>query len=264
MEPFRFSRSPSRGASPISPLFTSPITPAMSLDNPHPPAKSLSKNPNGSYKWQGVGSARPRNRFHSPAFGSSRSAPSKMKITPAEAPKTDTKRRRVGADAETSSPVPAQKTNGASSSSSQEDQQPVAGPSKLPNGNGESSKANGTPANPRLLKHTTPAVPSPLRQTWGENDSPSPPQPSSKQTRAASFMTDLIREVTPSKKPDLSNPYQTASPVQISKPPTKKVPPKRTRATSKQPAVVEEEEKKIELSTQAIIEATVPKAGFLT
>jgi hypothetical protein len=66
-------------------------------------------------------------------------------------------------------------------------------------------------------------------------------------------MTELIKEVTPPKKPDVSNPYQTASPV---KPPVKK-PVRRTRATAK-PAVPENP-KKPELSPQAIIEATVPK-----
>lgn len=185
-----------------------------------------------------------------------------MKITPVEAPKTDTKRRRVGPDAETSSPqrVPVVKPDEPPS-------QPTAGPSKLPHGqingneqaNGDSIRTNGPPATPRILKPTAPAVPSPLRQAWGQTDSPSPspPHATSKQTRAASFMTELIREATPTKKPDLSNPYQTASPVKMSKPPTKKVPPKRTKAEPK-PSV----EEKIELSTQAIIEATVPKVSF--
>ena len=188
-----------------------------------------------------------------------------MKITPAETPKTDTKRRRVGHDADTSSP---QRVPVTQPSTTIPASQPVAGPSKLSNG---TSKVNGTDLSSantktagtngasaaRLAKPTTPAVPSPLRQAWGQNDSPSPSPPqihASKQTRAASFMTELIREATPAKKPDVSNPYQTASPVKPSKPPTKKPPPKRTRPVSQVPT-----EEKLELSPQAIIEATVPK-----
>jgi hypothetical protein len=70
-------------------------------------------------------------------------------------------------------------------------------------------------------------------------------------------MQDLIKEVTPLKRPDVSNPYQTASPV---KPLTKKPVVKRTRATVKSAAPLEQKEP--ELSPQAIIEATVPKVCF--
>jgi hypothetical protein len=41
----------------------------------------------------------------------------------------------------------------------------------------------------------------------------SPPSVGKEPTQAASFMAELIKDVTPTKKPDLSNPYQTASPV---------------------------------------------------
>jgi hypothetical protein len=148
--------------------------------------------------------------------------------------------------------------------------QPAAGPSNSTNEppkiNGmatstttgtKSSAINGVLASSRALKATTPVVPSPLRQAWGQNDSPSPSPhpPVSRQTRAASFMTELIREATPTKKPDVSNPYQTASPVKPSKP-LKKVPPKRTRPAPKPPS-----EEEVDLPPQTIIEATVPKVG---
>jgi hypothetical protein len=90
-------------------------------------------------------------------------------------------------------------------------------------------------------------------------------------------MTELIKEVTPPKRPDVSNPYQTASPV--GKVGVAKGRGKRVRATGKPapPKVVDDEEKKDgtdgekldgqkakkgnekEYSPQAIIEATLPK-----
>lgn len=81
-------------------------------------------------------------------------------------------------------------------------------------------------------------------------------------------MTELIKEVTPPKRPDLSNPYQTASPVGKVVLPKPRV-GKRIRATGK-PAVPpatddkskeqsEPTEKEKEYSHQAIIEATLPK-----
>lgn len=81
-------------------------------------------------------------------------------------------------------------------------------------------------------------------------------------------MTELIKEVTPPKRPDLSNPYQTASPVgKVALPKVRAG--KRMRATGK-PAVPpttddknkeqqRSAEKEKEYSPQAIIEATLPK-----
>jgi hypothetical protein len=88
------------------------------------------------------------------------------------------------------------------------------------------------------------------------------------QTKAAEFMTSLIKEVTPVKKLEaILNPYQTSSPVPVV---TKK--PKRerpVRSGSVEPEEKRETEKKVpekrekEMSTQAIIEATVPKASLV-
>lgn len=81
-------------------------------------------------------------------------------------------------------------------------------------------------------------------------------------------MTELIKEATPPKRPDLSNPYQTASPVGKVALPKARV-GKRTRATGKPaapPATVDQNKEKQkpieqdkEYSQQAIIEATLPK-----
>ncbi|KDQ61566.1 hypothetical protein JAAARDRAFT_45167 [Jaapia argillacea MUCL 33604] len=284
-EPFRFSTSPGRGTTPPFGFGTpGSSTNGASTSNASTskiPRRTLSKNPNGVYKWQGGGSARPKNRYQSPSFGSPRGSPSKLKLSPpagsAATTKTDGKRRRVGEDAESSVPFPTASSShaepsGVSSSSSS------SSSLAMPNGtstNGASApKVNGAPpVTPRLrttgiaMKPTAPAIPSPLRQAWGQSDSPSPPHPPphKQPTKAANFMTELIKEVTPPKKPDLSNPYQTASPVkqqpQHKKPVTRKV----TRVASKaKEAATMEVDKKVELpplTAQAIIEATVPKGS---
>ena len=126
-------------------------------------------------------------------------------------------------------------------------------------------KSNAIPATPRLRlsvppKPTTPAVPSPLRNTWGVGDSPSSSHssPPKQPTRAANFMAELIKEVTPPKKPDLSNPYQTASPV---KPSLQKKPPKKRKAPEGPPT--EQEKTDANLTHQTIVEATVPTVSVL-
>lgn len=291
-EPFRFSTSPSR--TPVrgnSPIFTLG-TPGVSPNNPNgdSPRRTLSKNPNGVYRWQGGGSARPRNRYQSPSFGT-RSPPPAIKLSPV---KTDTKRRRVGEDAESSSgqkvPFPAvspQKPANGSAPAPAPNQTPAPSQTRLsifPATNGTpASQPNGnstqkTPAAtaPRLRtgnlpsKPTAPSIPSPLRQAWGQSDSPpqtpgsnaNPRLPKPATTKAASFMTELIKEVTPPKKPDVSNPYQTASPV---RPTPKKPTPKRPRASAVKaaPPPVPDVPKVVEPSPQAIIEATVPKVRYV-
>jgi hypothetical protein len=71
-------------------------------------------------------------------------------------------------------------------------------------------------------------------------------------------MAELIKEVTPPKKPDLSNPYQTASPV---KPSLQKKPAKKRKAAEGRPK--EPEKKEDDLSQQTIIEATIPTVRVL-
>lgn len=90
-------------------------------------------------------------------------------------------------------------------------------------------------------------------------------------------MAELIKEVTPPKRPDVSNPYQTASPVgKVGPPKARSV--RRPRATGKPLAPGDrddkeklaekknekkDEEKELEqYSPQAIIEATVPKVKY--
>ncbi|KAF9648635.1 hypothetical protein BDM02DRAFT_3143902 [Thelephora ganbajun] len=272
-QPFRFSKSPSRAGSPAtSSLFPTASSSTMSSTTtatPKTPTRTLSKNPNGAYKWQGAGSAR-RNRYHSPAFGSPSSG-NKIKLPSAEAVKSDSKRRRVGQDAEALSP---QKTSASRQSSAEPT---TAGPSTTSSTSAPNVKdtaTNGLPqsklppngvntSTPRLNKTTTPAVSSPLRQAWSQDDLPSPnssPASAPKPSRAAVFMTELIREATPAKKPDIANPYQTASPVKTVKPPVKK-PIRKSRAASKQPSTEEREKKQPEVSMQAIIEASLPKGS---
>ncbi|KAI0255933.1 hypothetical protein BJV78DRAFT_583764 [Lactifluus subvellereus] len=266
-QPFRFSASPtpSRGT-----------TPAFNVGSPpssqQTPRRTLTRNPNGIYKWQGAGSARPRNRHQSPAFGPPRPTPSKFRLSaPEPSPnKSDIKRRRV--DTATESPAPHGTHDSSPLTPSREQARVESSTLSTSSGSSSSytsmndaspSKSNTVPATPRLRlsmppKPTTPAVPSPLRNTWGTGDSSSPPHSSppskpSHPTRAANFMAELIKEVTPPKRPDLSNPYQTASPV---KPSLQKKPAKKRKAPEGRPK--EPEKKEVDLSPQTIIEATVP------
>ncbi|KAG2129198.1 uncharacterized protein EDB93DRAFT_1265834 [Suillus bovinus] len=269
-EPFRFSTSPSRGSSPNLGFGT----PNGVSSNTHVPKKTLLRNPNGILRWQGAGSARPRNRYRSPGFGSRPQGP-RIELSPIRTPSaTDAKRRRVGNEAESStaqkSSPPSSTSNivfPTSNSTSPTRSTPVINDktlvppvpvSALAPAAVVTPKANGT-TTPRLrtaglaVKPTTPAVPSPLRQTWKQNDSP--PQPPARPTRAANYMTGLIKEVTPVKKPDVANPYQTASPVKM---PIRKPPVRRSRPPAEKK---EKPQKEPEITAQAIIEATVPKGS---
>ncbi|KAF5355267.1 hypothetical protein D9758_006068 [Tetrapyrgos nigripes] len=304
-ETFRFSSStpstPNRGNSPLpssngSFQFSLPST-STTIDITSPAtSKSLKVNPNGRYRYEGGGSAKParsRNRFQSPAFGSSRGTPERIVLrdSPEKEPiKTDTKRRRVG-EISSSTASPSGLNGSAGSSSLQASQSlpfPVSNvngsPSKASSSNEVTSKVNGTshPVTPRLrtsmihTKPTTPAIPSPLRQTWGQSGSPPSRSESEesqppRQTRAANFMTELIKEVTPVKRLEVSNPYQAARPVPASGP--SKPRPKRVRAAKPAPKEVngvkpsdvkdaeKEKEREKEYSAQAIIEATIPKGS---
>lgn len=269
-EPFRFSTSPSRGSTPNLGFGT----PNGVSSDTHIPKRTLSRNPNGVLRWQGAGSARPRNRYRSPGFGSRPQGP-RIELSPIRTPSaTDAKRRRVGNEAESST---AQKSAPSSSTStigfpisnstsptrstpSIKEKTPVPSvpASTLAPAAVVTPKVNGA-ATPRLrtaglsVKPTTPAIPSPLRQTWKQNDSP--PQPPTRPTRAADYMTGLIKEVTPLRKPDVANPYQTASPVKM---PARKLPARRARPPAEKQ---EKQHKEPEITVQAIIEATVPKGS---
>ena len=264
------------------------------------PRKMLTKNPNGVYRWRGGGSARParsRNRYASPAFGSPRTTPERLVLKDSTATgeglRTDNKRRRIGEEAGMSSSSSfTAPTNGLTiiqiptdSSISKVAQPststiPSAAPPKITNGTSTQPKINGTPngapslriRSSGLQKPTTPAIPSPLRQAWsGSSDAPSSPvQTPPKPTKVANFMAELIKEVTPPKKPDVSNPYQTASPVKMV-PSTSRPRPKRARAKGKPASasskmetdtdVKGEEAVTEKVTPQAIIEATLPKVG---
>lgn len=281
---FRFDSIPpsapfDSNSTPTRPLSTPAGTPSAS------PRKTLSKNPNGVYRWEGAGSAkqsRSRNRYASPAFGASHSTPERLvmkEISSSQEPRSDSKRRKVDDESveETSSNAETS-TNGSSLPF------PTSGSPTVSRANGVFPKVPSTPSRlriPTVQKPTAPANPSPLRQAWSDASSTSPNDgkqspPPPRQSKAANFMAELIKEVTPPRKPDVSNPYQTASPVSKVGPPRRAN--KRLRATGKPtvPAVVEKmpeeedakanasnekEERQKEYSPQAIIEATVPKGS---
>ncbi|KAK0484226.1 hypothetical protein EDD18DRAFT_1429841 [Armillaria luteobubalina] len=271
-EPFRFTTSPSpfRGNSPAM-VANSVTIPSAS------PSKMLSKNPNGTYRWEGGGSAkvRTRDRYRSPAFGPSRATPDRLILDKStstsitENTKADTKRRRVTNDTGTSFA----EASGAPATPPTPTPTFRTGNAELPKlsfnssaTNGSPSKPNGLPAStsiPRAratfvsLKPNTPVILSPLCQAWGQTFSGSPDSPpqTQKKSSAANFMAGLIKDNTPTKKPDISNSYQTPGSARATR-------PKRPRATGKPTppkklSAVEDKEKVY--SPQAIIEATVPK-----
>ncbi|KAJ7576933.1 hypothetical protein C8J56DRAFT_1061648 [Mycena floridula] len=314
--PFRFSTtptgSPRRGNSPLSPL--SPTfhfgSGRQSGSDSVPPnsssRKTLSKNPNGVYRWEGGGSAKPiksRNRYHSPAFGSPRSTPDRISMRDTEGSEkkeeVTTKRRRVDSSGPDADEAPIRSAAPAPSPTRAAQAQtlpfPTAAGSPSPtkingqvaptlNGSSSKPKVNGSPTKPLTISvsasrmhPSTPSNPSPLRQAWGQGSPPSGSEsspPSKQPTKAASFMVNLIKESTPPKKPDVSNPYQAASPVKITNNVTK-TRGKRVRATGRpaqkknqevledkdKMAVDEEKKTEKEYSAQAIIEATVPKGS---
>ncbi|PPQ91470.1 hypothetical protein CVT25_013727 [Psilocybe cyanescens] len=251
--------------------------------------KKLDRNPNGIYRWEGGGSAkhpRPRNRYASPAFGAS-PTPSRVVMKDdaplGSKPFSDNKRRKVDEGSQGSS---------SSSSSSNGLPFPLTASPSTPQTNGATApvtpRTNGSPAKTSPLssssrlrtpaKPTAPVVPSPLRQAWSDpavpsrDDAKTSSTSQAKQTKTANFMAELIKETTPPKRPDLSNPYQTASPVGKVGPPRRGN--KRTRATGKATVPTKDQnggndkqkdakkEKDLsEYSPQAIIEATLPKGS---
>ncbi|KAF9531726.1 hypothetical protein CPB83DRAFT_848625 [Crepidotus variabilis] len=280
-ERFRFTfTTPGRDSPPSAP---SPGTDSAFSSNPTPSRKKLTKNPNGVYRWEGAGSAkqaRQRNRFGSPAFVASSRADRPSLTVPAETPASDNKRRKVTEDASGNA-----RPSGSGSAPNGSVPFPVTSPT-TPRSNGVQRQTSPLPSS-RLrtpAKPTAPVNPSPLRQAWsdgsssssreGDRTSPSLPTKSSK---TATFVADLIKETAPPNKPDLSNPYQSASPVGKVGPPRRSV--KRPRATGR-PAPASKEQKEEEekrkadeqkkkdeeermksMSAQAIIEATVPKGS---
>ncbi|TRM65283.1 hypothetical protein BD626DRAFT_628494 [Schizophyllum amplum] len=302
---FRFSTSPAstagRGNSPFSAASS-----AGANGESTTPRKPLTRNPNGSYRWEGGGSAksRSRNRYHSPSFGASRSTSEHLVLKdiggPAEPPKRDnSKRRRVGEDAQAPSAVPSgpsifslktpppaknvPRSPGPAPSPTraalaQTLSIPTPGPSHLTssppkNGVSSSSSAPGlsvsTARTPK--KPSFPSVPSPLRQTWNGDESSSDGSSPRQPTKAASMMEELIKEVTPApRKMEIVNPYQSAVPG--GKPMAR---PKRQRATAKpsRPERDAAEKRKTEKGKekqketekpelpQAAIELTMPKGS---
>lgn len=250
-EPFRFqSVISSRDASPAPPSST-----------PKTPRRTLKRNPNGPYRWDGVGSAKQnkRNCYASPAFGTPQISPEKSK--------SDGKRRRVD---NSSSPPPTDSKL----------PYPITTPQASRSNAPTTPKLSVNTTTPRLrtpsiTKPTTPSQPSPLRQTWqlsptnsNEDLQQSSPPPGPRPSETASLVSQLIKEATPPRKPDLSNPYQTASPI------AKVGPPRRSTRRTKAPTRAEqpngkdvEEKKKQEVAqmddvpAQAFIEATVPKVS---
>ena len=213
------------------------------------PRKFLTRNPNGEYKWTGGGSA----RAVTPA--SRRGSPYRTRQPPSV--KSDTKRRRVGEERE----EPGAERSG----------HPQAAPSTNEFGLNAIQRAPAHILRPTLRPKTTPVVPSPLRQVVNGASPPgSPPAVPgaapgaqiSRASRAAAVLSEIIEQATAPPKPDVSNPYQTASPVKpILKPRDKRRQPERRskeKVTEKQKEASKVNEAP---SPVAVIGATLPKVG---
>ena len=269
-EPFKLSATPSTPAlSPQLPSFVPPMTGSTSTTLPpfknntpsrsSSPRKVLKQNPNGEYRWTGGGSAR-----RSAARSMSRSV-SPVTSTLAS---SDNKRRRVGEDANTSL---SQSTGlgttqiGDSSTTNVG----VAGPS-TPLSSNSSRFPQVFPLRATIQPKNTPTNPSPLRQSFTQSSpgspdsqltqSPSSPSPLQKRaTHAAAIFSEIVEKATPPSRPDLSNPYQTASPVKPKQKEKKKLPDKKGKGREEQIETVVEKKVEVTPSPKAIIEATVPK-----
>lgn len=204
--------------------------------------KMLSKNPNGSYVLRGGGSARPRNRYHSPGFGPPQRMTTPIRINP-EKPPADGKRRRIGYDPDlrsassnaTTNGTPTTKsspaTNGTPTPAGPTSPSPITGPSAAHAVPRAGAPPPSTPIRHRSVLPTTPVNPSPLRQAWGQSDSPpsrSSPPSAGKQTQSAAYLSQLIKDISPKKNLDIQNPYQAAN-VLPPRPATKK--PQQRRRT---------------------------------
>ncbi|KAJ7132152.1 hypothetical protein C8R44DRAFT_849716 [Mycena epipterygia] len=242
-EPFRFSASaslpstPARGNSPAHDLFTIGASSSTSALNGSSPRKTLSKNPNGVYRWSGGGSARPsKNRYASPAFGTPARAASEHLVfrdTPGQQQNdASPKRRRLETPAATPPPVPRSAAPGPSptrAAASQYFPFPLSTPASSPvSGHSPTvtaptpAAAATTPARAALaLVKTVPAHPSPLRQAWGGSPGSSPSSAGSSPaqrtpTKTAMMVTSLLRDAdaeVPRRTAEVRNPYQSASPV---------------------------------------------------
>ncbi|KAJ7230711.1 hypothetical protein GGX14DRAFT_584415 [Mycena pura] len=283
-EPFRFSSSvslpstPARGNSPVTPT-NDIFTIGASASNPASaasPRRTLSKNPNGVYRWTGGGSARPsKNRYTSPAFGTP-SRPSSPNLvfrdTPAQADASP-KRRRLDTPPATPPHVPRSAAPAPSPTrvAAQQIAFPLSTPAPSP-----LATAPATPSRVTDKVNSLPVHPSPLRQAWGSSPASSSGGSSPAQgtpTKAATLLTALIRDADaemPKRLSDVRNPYQAASPVSVrvtnTHPPDSRkrlrvtgrpLPPKEAEKLKER----EDREKKEAVSPQAIIEATLPKGS---
>jgi len=271
---FRFT---SRQSSPIS---SSPSTDTLNA-SPSSTPRRLPRNPNGSYRWGGAGSAKHQspNRHRSPAIVPPTTP--KASTSSGEDSLPDSKRRRLGEDGSSSS----HPGYSESPSSSGPIPFPVSASPTTPHTNG-AAKPNALSSSSRLrtpVKPTAPVVSSPLRQqVWSEasssssrDDTKRSPSQQPKQTKTANFMAELIKETTPPAQTSHNfNPYGASCPVPKEaqgritnkRPRATGQPSHPTRAKSEEQQKKKEEDEKQkkmdelkEYSQQAIIEATVPK-----
>ncbi|THH10358.1 hypothetical protein EW145_g1400 [Phellinidium pouzarii] len=262
-EQFHFSGTPNR--SPDNDLTSpSPVPPSSKrnvfsgssslppLTNNTSSAKNrmLKKDPNGSLHWHGAGKARVPRAQSRPTLATH---------------KTDnSKRRRLHEDRDFPSPSGMSTSQSAPSFGSGSAGAGPSTPSRL-------ADINKLPPPSIVRPLSTPAVPSSMQKVVNGASSGSSESPPSRmrasptyangvhtRTRAASLLEEMIEKVTPPPKPDIANPYETASPV---KPLPKPKERKRMSERRAKAAQMEKEKEIKKLSAKTIIEATVPKGA---
>lgn len=276
-EPFKLSttpptpdRSPKRSISALPILgSTSSTLPPFKNNTPSrssSPRKVLRQNPNGEYRWTGGGSARRS------SLTPSRSA------SPVASPSAsgDHKRRRLGDDAMTSlsqstgiEGLEAGITSLTDSTIGEPSTPPASKPNRFP---------QVFPLRATITPKNAPTNPSPLRQSYTQA-SPSSPgspdlhltkgssSPSPLQKRAAhatAIFSEIVEKATPPRRPDLSNPYQTASPVKPRQKERRRFSEKKGKDKEEQLEQVSPKKVEVAPSPKAIIEATVPQVCTLS
>ncbi|CAK5273782.1 unnamed protein product [Mycena citricolor] len=291
-EPFRFSSnsglltSSLRGNSPITPtndIFGLASTSTLPTTSS---TKTLSRNPNGSYRWSGSGSARPsKNRYASPAFA----APSRstsphivFRDMPSSTVQASPKRRRLETPPSTPPAVPRSAAPAPSPTRTSQLPFPLASPDPTPSQSSKNphSLVPITPSRASIVPKSMPVHPSPLRQTWAISPTPSisstgsSPTQSGTPTKAATLLTAIIKDADaeiPKHHPAVQNPYENPAVTRRTNTHRPAEPRRRTRATAratqkerekeKEKEVAKEDDKPKDIPPEAIIQATLPKGS---
>ena len=280
-EVFRFSSSPKPAPEPQTQVsLTSPQAARRStLPKLKNNVKMLPKNPNYETRWNGAGTSKIP-RLPTPSASSDLGS------------KSPTKRRRVEQEADpdkmdedkddgptVSSPFSIPSMTTATQNTSKSTQPPSSSrshTSMAPSPHSSQIPVPRSRLTPSFAKYSTaPHAPSPLRaqvlpdspSSTKSDEQKASPKNSTTTSITAAYLSDLVSKTVAPTKPDVSNPYQDASPVKIDlRREKRKVSggiPKAAKAKDNERGVEAEKDKVAmdldNLSEKAKIEATIPK-----